>query len=111
MHVSVDETGYDGASTAVDHSCAAADVRLHVVIRSDRDEPAVADRERRDLAKAVVDRQDLRIAQHEIGLSRSSVSESRGRRRGLIRLRQHGNERGQRDAGTELRDHLWYRST
>ena len=99
VHVRVDKTRDDRASTAVDHSRAAADIRLDVVVRSDCDEPPVAGGKRRGLPKALVDRQDLRVAQHEIG-----------RRRRLIRLRQGCNEGGEREADADLRHHLSHRS-
>src|SRR5206468_3409002 len=57
MHMRVDETWHDGASTAVDHARVAADKPPRVFVRTDRDEAPVTDGQRSSLAETIVDGQ------------------------------------------------------
>ena len=81
----IDHAGNHGASATLDDAGRVADVGAHVLIRSDRHESAVADRQRRDRAELVVDCQHPTVEQHEIGRARR------------VLRRQNRNERGDQD--------------
>ncbi len=74
VHMRIDEPGDDRAAAAVDDARLAADMDSHVLVRPDRDEPAIADRHGAGRAEPVVDGYDAAVEQHEIGLARRRLS-------------------------------------
>jgi hypothetical protein len=105
VHVRVDEAGSRQRAFQIDDARARADIRLNLLVRSDRGDRVAADGERLGGRPRLVDRDDLPVAQHEVGgpdsLERETLME-RGPRTEVARLngsraiadRQRGKRRG-----------------
>ena len=86
MQVRVDQAWHHSAVLQLDHLRIRADVRAHHLIVADRNETAVADRDRLRDAPVLVDGDDLPAAQHQVGgLGERGGGEEKARRRVMTR--------------------------